>query len=659
MDGIQARLRSTGRLASVGFRLFMGLNSRLPRSVRRPLGRWLLRPIHNEFGRNLRVLASGGSPLDARLAGRLEATGWQVAIGYGLTETSPLVTLNLPGGGKLASVGRPIPGTEVRIDHTPQPDGDAETVSTSATTENRDAGKEAGEILVRGPGVFTGYHRLPDKTKESLENGWFRTGDLGYLDHHNYLYVTGRVSTMIVTAGGENVQPDDIEEAYAQSPAIREIGVLEENGKLAALVVPETEVVREARESGESIRSALESAIQKHSKRVPSYQRLGQFQIHREALPRTRLGKIRRHKLKRLYEQAAGSDEGEQTHAEPMDVAEMSAQDRALLDDPAVGKTWELLAQKYPDRHLTPDTLLRLDLDIDSMEWLNLSLQIRDRTGVELDEEAIARAESVRDLLEEVSAGTTRGDQRDDIDPLEDPERCLSDEHAKYLQPRGAFTAAASRVMYGLNRSLMKRIYRLDIHGSERLPAGPFIIAPNHASYLDAPVVAAALSWSQLRHTFWGGFVGAVFSNPLMRTISRLARVVPIDPQRGVMSSLAFAAAILRRGDNLVWFPEGERSPDGRLQSFKPGIGLLLQHLSLPVVPTWIEGTYEALPIGKKTPRLRQLRIAFGEPLHPEELGKQEGSGSEPPTPQQLADALRRAVSQVRDNSFPRKSSPD
>ena len=105
-----------------------------------------------------------------------------------------------------------------------------------------------------------------------------------------------------------------------------------------------------------------------------------------------------------------------------------------------------------------------------------------------------------------------------------------------------------------------------------------------------------------------------------MRAVSRLAKVVPVDPRRGVISSLAFAAAVLDQGHNLIWYPEGGISKDGKLQDFKPGIGLLLMHYPVLIVPTWIDGTFEALPAGKMIPRRRKITVSFGEPIEAREL---------------------------------------
>jgi len=108
----------------------------------------------------------------------------------------------------------------------------------------------------------------------------------------------------------------------------------------------------------------------------------------------------------------------------------MSQEDRALLENPAAERVWELLAERYPDEHLTPDTSPQLDLGVDSMEWINLSMEIGESAGVELDEEAIERIDAVRDLLNEVAEGAETGEDAG-TSPLEQPEEVLSDEQKR------------------------------------------------------------------------------------------------------------------------------------------------------------------------------------------------------------------------------------
>lgn len=173
---------------------------------------------------------------------------------------------------------------------------------------------------------------------------------------------------------------------------------------------------------------------------------------------------------------------------------------------------------------------------------------------------------------------------------------------------------------------------------------GAFILAPNHTSYLDPFAIAAALNYRLLRRTYWAGSMNVAFGNPLNRFVVRLAQAVPVESDRAGTSSLAFGTAALGRGKNLIWFPEGQRSPMGDLQPFKPGIGMLLDHSWVPVVPVSIRGTREAMPMGKALPRPAKITVVFGEPLDPRELERQ-GEGEEPQD--RITDALRASVAEL------------
>ena len=165
---------------------------------------------------------------------------------------------------------------------------------------------------------------------------------------------------------------------------------------------------------------------------------------------------------------------------------------------------------KYPDQHLTPDTDMHLDLGIDSMEWLNVSLEIRERACVELDDEAISRVASVRDLLREVTAGRSVSSEAGK-DILDEPDQALSERQKKYFEPHGGFCAALARDGFAANRRLISLAFGLDVKRLEHLPADEFIITSNHASYLDLFVVAAVLDWPRM-----GRFSGAASRWPLL-----------------------------------------------------------------------------------------------------------------------------------------------
>lgn len=564
-------------------------------------------------------MASGGAALSPELASRLEALGWQVAIGYGLTETSPLLTLKLPGDVHYDTVGRAVNGVEIRIDPGVMPDSPGEGIPTGQ-----------GEILARGPNVFGGYHNLPEKTAEVFtRDGWFRTGDLGFLDPEGYLHLTGRVSTLIVAGGGENIQPDRIEAHLSSHPLIREAGVLQvEDGTLAAVVVPE---IREMKRRGiQDANRAVREAAAERSREFPSYQRINDVAVTREPIPRTRLGKIRRHLLEDLFQRAKAEQAAPtQARTGPVALSDMSNQDQNLLEHPAAARVWARLADRYRDRRLSPDSSPDLDLGIDSMEWVNLTLEIRRDAGVELEEKDIGEIATVRDLLETVVEKADSDGMVPMESPLEEPEKKLTRAQMRWLEPTGTLEHLVARGLFAVNRWIVERVFRLESRGVENLPAeGAFLIAPNHVSYLDAFVVAAALGFPRLQRVYWAGFTGAAFRNPFFRYFSRLSQTVPVDPEKGMISSMAFGAAVLELGWGLVWFPEGQRSLDGRIQPFKTGVGVLLEHHPVPVVPAFVRGTGRILPPGKVIPRPGSVAVAFGRPLDPGELARK-GKGKE------------------------------
>ena len=602
LAGIVSRTEKQGRFVKLLFRVTLSFSTMLRRRFGILAGRRLLRPVHRRFGPSLRLLASGGSPLDPQLARELEGLGWQVAVGYGLTETAPLLTIKLPEKGGLDSVGLPVEGVELRIDRQAVPSGGDES-------------QDAGEVLARGPNVFRGYRNLPEKTEKAFAgDNWLRTGDLGYLDKNGFLHLSGRVSTMIITESGEKVQPEEVEKIYSEHAAIEEIGILEKEKRLTAVIIPKLSTIHRQKTD---IEAAVREAVSEQSGRLPSYQRLSDYVISRQSLPRTRLGKIRRHLLAERYRQAREETRGKgRPEKGPLPLAEMNDRDQILLDDPAAKMVWDWLAGRYPEVRLTPDTSPQLDLGIDSLEWLNLTMEISQRTGRELDEEAIGRIEKVRDLLQELAEEKNSGRTADPERPLVNPEEVLDEDQQRWLRPLNPALSLLRRFVYLLNFLLMRLFFRLRVRGREHLPRdGQYVIAPNHVSFLDPFALAAAIPLSELDKICFAGWTGIAFGNPVFRFGSRLARAVPIDDRRAVSSSLAYGAAVLKNGENLIWFPEGGRSPNGRLQELKLGLGLLLKQYPVSVIPVYIDGAHKALPPGRLLPRPAGITLFIGKPF--------------------------------------------
>lgn len=595
LDGIDRQLHARGRLVEGTLQGALALAARVQRRFGWQIGRFCFWPIRRRIGPELRLLASGGAHLEPGIADRLEVLGWQVLTGYGLTETAPILTFNPPDRPRRGSAGLPVAGVELRL----------------GPVDNGAPGQ--GEILARGPNVFAGYWRNPEETARAFTaDGFFRTGDLGYLDPDGYLHIVGRAKELIVLAGGKNVLPEEVEAGYRESDVVREVAILERGGRLVGLFVPRDDALALP---PEALRQRLRGEVERRSKVMPAYARLTDFAVTPEPLPRTQIGKLRRHQLAAIYERAlAGTTPGTPS-------ATLSEADHALLAAPRVSGVWAWLSDRFADRRATLDASLQLDLGLDSFEWMSLAMELEERFGVRLSEDALARVTTLRSLLLEIrQAAEAAADQgRAEVEP--------GAAEASWLRPRGLVLEAAARGLFVLNRWIMRGLFGVRADGLEHCPAaGPFLVAPNHTSYLDPFALAAVLPWAQLRNLYWAGWVGLLFRGPLTRLFSRALQVLPVDPERGLTSSLTLGRAVLERGQALVWFPEGQRSTEGRLLPFLPGVGLLLQRTGVPAVPVRIDGAFKAWPPGGRWPRLHPIRLRFGAPLTFADLAAHDGA---------------------------------
>ncbi len=585
VGAIRAGVAARGAIAMRIFDLLLAISAAAQRRLGIDIGRILFAGIRRRLAPELRLLVSGGAGLDPDTERTLEALGWEVLTGYGLTETAPILTFNRRGQARAGTAGQALPGVELRV---ASPDA-----------------RGVGEIQVRGPNVFAGYRGNPEATAAAFTpDNWFRTGDLGLLDEDGYLHLVARASETIVLAGGTKLFPETIEEIFMRDPAIREIGLLVRNGVLVALVVPAPEVLHgpDAATAEERIRVALAAAP------VAPYQRPAGFAVSPEGLPRTRIGKIRRHLLPGLYERARAGKI-------PTPGAPLSSSDRALLAQPAAARLWSWLQVRFRDTPLSLDTDLRLDLGIDSLSWLQITLELESALALRLDEAAIARITTVRDLLtaaitaaEAPAAGAPAG------------EATLKPEERRWLEPLSAPARALRTLLLLVNRIVVRALFGLRSDGIENLArAGPYLICPNHASYLDPFALAAALPVRIGAASAWAGWTGILFNTPARRFFSRIMRVLPIDPARSG-ASLALATTVLERGGILVWFPEGARSWDGSLRPFQPGIGILVRAAAAPVVPVHLDGTHKAWPPGRRLPRPGPVRVRIGQAIPASEL---------------------------------------
>ena len=602
---IEERIKARGRAIASVLRCLIAVSAWLNLRAGCRVGRILFRRIRATIAPELSLMTSGGAKLEPEIWWTLEGLGWQVLTGYGLTETSPILTFNARGRARAETAGQALNGVSLRIDAA-GPDG-------------------AGEIQAKGAGVFAGYWKRPDETALAFTpDGWFRTGDLGYLDSDAYLHILGRAKELIVLAGGTNIQPEEVEAAYQASPVVHEAAVLERQGNLVALVVPDLDAMR-VHGTGR-IEDLLRDQLRNRSLELPSPQRITGHAVMRVPLPRTTLGKLRRHLLPDLYEKALAG-------AAPKPAAEWSDADRALIQQSPAGEIWQWLEGRFPDQPLSLDISPQLDLGVDSLAWIGFALEIEDRFAISLTEEQVARIVSLRDLLREAAEAVAQPS------PPTDPARGGEGRLVALLSP---VLHTLGWTIYSFVRILVRILFRISVEGLDKLPPiGAFVIAPNHASYLDPVVLATVLGWPRARRSYFAGWTGLMFKGPLSRMFSRATHVVPIDPDRAAGESMRLARAVLDAGNIMVWYPEGRRTLTGALQPFFTGIGAVLAETGVPAVPVYVKGTFGAAPIKRKIPKPGRIRVVFGAPQDPAALAAR-GAGETEPA--RIVDALHDSV---------------
>jgi long-chain acyl-CoA synthetase len=533
-----------------------------------PLSRLIFKKVHQVFGGNIKYFVSGGSKLDLEVAKDLWALGFKVVEGYGLTETSPIVSFNPPDKIKLGSVGKPIEGVEVKI--------------------------LDGEILVKGDNVFKGYYNKPLETQSSFKDGYFMTGDLGYLDDEGYLYITGRKKEIIVLPNGKNINPEEIENHILKmSDIVKEVAVIEKDNSLFAIIYPDFEAVK--KKGIVNLEETIKwNVIDKYNLTQPPYKRIGGFKIVNQELPKTRLGKIRRFMLKDFLEKS---------QEKPRQIKEPDSQVYQILKD---------YLKSYTNLPVYPDSHIEIDLALDSLGKVELLTFIETTFGVSITEKDLAQnptVESLYKLIEEIK--TKIETQTVNLKEILNQESTaeIKEGFIIYLKP--------------ILKTFFKIYNNLQVEGLENIKEKPVIFAPNHQSYLDGFLLIASLPNDILKDTYFLA-EETYFNSAFRRFIAKNFNVIPVNINKNLKDSLIKSAAVIKSGKNLVIFPEGARTRDGSLLPFKKGFAILSKELNIPVIPTVISGAFESYPINAKIPKPYPIKVKFLEAVYPDNLSYDE-----------------------------------
>ena len=596
---------------------------------------WTFRDIRRQFGWKFWAMISGGAALDRETEEFWHRLGYAVVQGYGLTETTSLVSLNHPFHTSRGSIGKVLPGREIKL-------------------------ADDGEILVRGSGVASGYwsggelQPVASKSASESDDGWYRTGDLGTLDEQGNLFFKGRKKEVIVTPAGMNVYPEDLEAALRRQPEVKDCAVigLERGGNAepcAVLILRDRNPSAQSAESSVRVNAQIIVAkiIASANETLARYQRMRTWFVWPdEDFPRSSTQKPRRNVIRDAIE------------------ASLSGQPPASSASPLAELLTRITGRPQPN--LSSDANLESGLGLSSLERVELLGALEDRYQIDLSESKFANTATVGDLekLLQQASGSGVARQSSVVDkPSERHQRPMTDDQRRtgwlsnsefrrpaFHYPRWTMlwptTWLRMTARYLLMRPAMLVLGWPRVTGLENLLGvrGPLLVVSNHIDDVDIGFIQAALP-ARIRHrlaTATGGealealrspapdrpFFKRIYNRIQWALAVALLNLFPLPRQSGFRKSFAYAGEAVDRGYSVLVFPEGKHTTDGKIQPFRSGVGLLANNLRIPVLPMRIDGLFEIKQAGKKYAAPRKIHVRIGKPVQfapetdPEEIAR-------------------------------------
>lgn len=530
----------------------------------RALSRLVFGSIRKKMGGAIKYFVSGGAALDPSVASTMKTLGLDVLEGYGMTECAPMIAFTRPDDITPGASGQPVPGCEVEVLN--------------------------GELRARGRNVMQGYYNRPEETAAVVRDGWLYTGDLGYIDKQGRVVVTGRRKEIIVLSNGKNVNPVDIEQHLESYAAwVKEAAVTEKDDALWAIIVPQPAMAATAKSEQELEERIRWEVVDKYNAEAASYKKIFNVRVYRGDLPRTKLEKLQRFKLKTLLV-------SEQTHSQE-DV------DEAQSDEYKIIKKYiesEKMCKVRPWHHI------ELDLAFDSLDKVGLQVFVNNSFGLDVSTDQLSGFRTVGEMADYVAESKTKM-QVEKIDW----KRILR-EHTALKLPQ---TWLTGRIFIALARPLLRLYFKLTGKGAEQIPDGPVIIAPNHQSFLDGLFVMSFLKFRDIKNTYFYAKEQHVHQ-PLVKFIAATHNVIVMD-MSNLKDSIQKMGEALKKKKNIIIFPEGTRTRNGELGEFKKTFAILSRELNVPVVPVSIKGAFEAMPKGNRFPRPHKVQVEFLPPVYP------------------------------------------
>jgi len=553
---MEAKAKEKGKLKI--FRKMMSLSNRLPLKW---LRRLLFHSVHRQFGGRLATVVSGGAPLDPLLEMKWRALGVDLLQGYGMTETSGVVSVNTYEDHRLKSVGKALPNVQVKID-------------------------DDGQILVWGANVFGGYFKNKEKTKSVFTvDGWLKTDDLGEVDEDGFLFIRARKTYMILGAGGQNVYPEDIEYELNQLASVRAscvLGLELGGGKVEILAVLLLD------SNLKSPKEQSKKAVEIVNKQLSSYQQINSWHIwDDEDFPRSLTKKIKKHQVAKIVQE-------QRKHKRAGSISSKKTPLMQLLID---------ITGSRPSQ-IKPNSKLVRDLHLDSLLRVELVARIEEKFGIIVDESKIDSKTRVNDL-EKIIKST-----KPSVKPR------LS------LWPTSRWASWLRIIGRNLFIFPFLRLWvRLEVEGLENLKGlpTPVIFMPNHLSSIDPGFVTMAIPYRIRKNLSMAAAQDVLYQyHPLKVKLVELFFVTfPFPRQEGqnIGFGLENMGKMLDRDRSVVVYPEGKISKNGQLLDLKRGAGFIAVGMNEAIVPVKITDPDKILPYHPGLPRRGKIKIKFGKAL--------------------------------------------
>jgi long-chain acyl-CoA synthetase len=550
---------------------------------------WRFRDLHRRLSFKFWAFVAGGATLSADLESFWTTVGFALIQGYGMTETTALVTLNHPFKIARGSIGKPLAGREVKI------------------------GAD-GEILVRGASIAAQVWR--QGRLQARGEDWLATGDLASRNDAGELVFAGRKSDVIVTSAGLNIHPQDLEAVLQREPGLRDsvvVGYEAAAGPApAAVLIPD----------GEQGDDVLERSVASANGELAPFQQIRYWlRWPQPEFPRTATGKVLRRVVQSWAQQSLAT--GGAGVEDP--------------SDPLVGVLRQLGAAK---EEIPASDRLVEDLHLDSLAMLQLQSALEARFGVELDDAVWEQVRTVgelrgllaRDQSNAANAGVVPGSLPDSSNEMPAALPAVPSQRPAVVFPRWPWWLVVRWVRIGFLELVARPLIWLMLGPRIGPPvelARPSLLIANHLTAFDVPVILYALRVTDRDHVavamsgelLAGWRRGKAQHHRLVAALTPFAywlvtalfNVFPLPRGAGLRQSFAHAGEALDKGYHVLVFPEGRRSSDGRLQPFEPGIGLLAEESEVPVLPILVEGLKRLK--GERWPRRGSVVVRMGEPL--------------------------------------------